>query len=198
MNNNIVKVLVPVVAILIIVESIVLLGKYNKPKAELIDNQQNDVVEEMSKNEIPKGNEALTFSFDNVQLQNAKVGGSSDVNLMLTSTKDIAIDALDLYVSYNPSLVNVSSVNKGDKFVSPSFKKVSVDKKLVVMNFMVSEPSGYILKAGEVLVVAKLKVNFTFEGNAEFNLGEGTLVVENGSAKVLPFNSNKLVINVSR
>jgi len=95
-------------------------------------------------------------------------------------------------------MVTVSEVTTNADFVEPSFKKVNPEKGMVVMNFLVSEATGFRLTAGTKIEIARLKVNYAKEGEVEFGLGEATLVVENATAKVLPFNSEKLVINISR
>jgi len=178
MNKNLIKILIPVVAIAVIVESLLLFTKANPQTT---------------------GPVALPTSVEqqSTTLQWQEIN-KNEVALMLSSDKDVAVDAVDLYIKYDPSMVVIKSatVNKG--FVTPSFKKINPEKGLVVMNFLVSEASGFKLKAGLNVELARLTVEYSKNGTTEFSLGEGTLVVENATAKVLPFNSEKLVINVTQ
>ncbi len=188
MNKNIVKILIPLVAILVIAESMVLISKL----------RANNTTPETGSVELkPATNQPVTLAFE-VDTNTAKVGSLSEVPLFLSSNKDVFVDALDLYIKYDPSVVTVTDSVASKQFVTPSFKKVNPEKGMVVMNFLVSEASGFKLAKGVKVEIARLKVNYTKGGTTEFALGEGTLVVENGSAKMLPFNSEKLVINVSR
>lgn len=183
MNNKIIKIIIPVVAIIIIAESIMLLTKSTK-KVEPV------VLE-------PSKTESLSLSWDLVT-KDVKVGDMAEVALVLNSESGVAVDAVDLYVNYDPKTMTVLNAVSGKGFVTPSFNKISSEKGMIVMNFLVSEPTGFKLNKGNKVELARFKVNYIKEGMTEFNIGEGTLVVENATAKVLPFNSDKLVINVSR
>ena len=186
MNKNVVKVLIPLIAILVIAEGIVFISKLNTPKSEVVPVVENPVVLQ-----------PMTLSWE-AETNDVSTGTVGEIPLFLTSDKDVFIDALDLYIKYDPSIVTVSEALTNADFVEPSFKKVNPEKGMVVMNFLVSEATGFRLVAGTKVEIARLKVNYVKEGKTEFSLGEGTLVVENASAKVLPFNSSKLVINISR
>lgn len=187
MNKNALKIIIPLIAILVIAESMVLISKLRTTT-----NLKTGPVELK-----PATNQPVTLKFE-VDTNTANVGSLNEVPLFLSSDKDVFVDALDLYIKYDPSAVVVTEAIAAKSFVAPSFKKVNPEKGMVVMNFLVSEASGFKLTKGVKVEIARLKVNYLKEGVTEFALGEGTLVVENGSAKMLPFNSEKLVINVSR
>jgi len=182
--------LIPVVAVLIIAESIILLTNNSTPVET--DSKSTGLVPQ-SEQVVKK---SISLNWDVVTTE-VKTGTVGEASLFVTSDKDIFVDALDLYVKYDPLMVSVTeATSKG--FVTPSFKKVSAEKGLVVMNFLVSEATGFKFNKGQKVEIAKLKLNYVQEGTVELSLAEGTLVVENASAKVLPFNSDKLVINVVR
>jgi len=185
MKNNFLKILIPVVAVVVIIESIIFLTN-TRPTAVVTGPV-----------ELPPAqvNNSLTLQWGS-DISEVKTGITSEIPLFITSDKDVFIDALDLYINYDPNMIMVDAATPGKSFVVPSFKSVNKEKGMVVMNFLVSEPSGFNLKAGETVQLVSLKTNFIKEGTVNLVLGEGTLVVENASAKVLPFNSDKLVINV--
>ena len=184
MKEKIIKILIPVIAVLVIAESLVLLSKSLAPKTGPVQLPQST-------------KQPVTLKWD-MATTSLKTGITSEVPLIITSDKDVSIDAVDLYIKYDPSMVTVSDAVTGKTFVTPSFKKVSQGKGMVVINYLVSDAAGFKLKAGQSIVLVRLKVNYIKQGSTQFSLGEGTLVVENATAKVLPFNNDKLVINVSR
>jgi len=188
MKENTLKILIPLFAIVVIVESLMLVSKLvNKPTLT-----QPETVSEEVETVYP-----LSLNWDSV-LNEVKTGVTTNLPLTLVSTKDEAIDAIDLYVNYDPNIVEVKDVVVGKGLPQPSFKKINAEKGMVVLNFLISDVGGFQLKAGQVAGLVDLKVNFVKEGIAEFTLGEASLVVENTSAKVLPFNNENLVINVTQ
>ncbi len=123
-------------------------------------------------------------------------GKNEEVVLKMKTEKEVFVDAVDLYIKYDPLQVTVSNVTFDDSFVKPSFNKISQEKGLVVINYLVSAPKGFGLKTGTGVDLARLKLKYLSEGEVNFEVGEGTLVVENESAKVLPFNSDSLIVKV--
>lgn len=192
MNKNFLKLLLPIVAIVVIVESLTLLTKQ-----KVVPVVVNDISKKVIPTIVPEIVKSISFKW-NVDVKSLKIGVNGQIPLSIVSDKDIFVDAVDLYIKYDPSSVLVSGITVGTDFVTPTFKKISEEKGLVVMNFLVSEAGGYKLKKGIPIEILKLKVKYTTAGNIEFGLANNTLVVENATAKVLPFNSDKLVINVSR
>jgi hypothetical protein len=186
MNKNLLKILIPVLAVVVIVESIIFL------------NNTKTVVEVTGPVELPPVtvNNSITLEWG-ADVGDVKTGVTSEIPLYITSDKDVFIDALDLYINYDPNMIAIASATPGKSFVVPSFKSINKEKGMVVMNFLVSQPSGFNLKAGQKVEIVSFKTNFVKEGTVNLVLGDATLVVENASAKVLPFNSDKLVINVS-
>lgn len=121
--------------------------------------------------------------------------GKNKVVLEMTAKQKAAIDAIDLYIGYKNMKVN-SATNAGE-LVKPTFSKISTEKSLVVMNYLISETGGLVLEAGQKVKVVELEVSPKSSGSPELFVDGKTQVVENGSAKVLPFNSQNLIINSS-
>jgi len=169
---------IAIVAVVIIVESILLIsGK----QAGLKINNPVDVIP--SEETVPE--DVVSFTWLNEE-------GSKPV-LMLTANKKVAIDAIDLYIAYKGTKVN--SVKNLDELPKPSFSKVSTEKSLVVMNYLISEDAGFNIDEGESVRVAQLDITVDPAKVTELSIDPKTQVVENGSAKVLPFNSQNLIIN---
>lgn len=99
--------------------------------------------------------------------------------------KTVAIDAIDLYISYKG--VTINSVNNAGDLPKPSFSKISTEKSLVVMNYLISEAEGFSITSNQVVRVAELDIT-PFEGmSPELSIDPKTQVVENRTAKVLPY-----------
>jgi hypothetical protein len=180
-KNKILLTLIPVVAIVIIIESVIFLSRSTKKLGpQLLKVGSN----------IPV---SLNWKAD----KEVVIGKSDEVILNMTTEKDVAIDAVDLYIKYDPTKVAINSVAFDNNFIKPSFNKINPEKGLVVINYLVSAPKGFELKTGMGIDLAKLKVNYQGVGEVSFEVGKGTLVVENGSAKVLPFNGSGLIVKVT-
>lgn len=179
-KNKILLILIPLVAVVIIIESVIFLSRSTTKKGP-------QLLKEGSKTPV-----SLSWKANS----EVETGKGEEVVLSMASEKNVAIDAVDLYIKYDPTKVTVDNVTFDAKFIKPSFNKISQEKGLVVVNYLVSAPKGFELKAGAGIDLARLKVSYQSEGEAGFEVGEGTLVVENGSAKVLPFNSSNLIVKV--
>lgn len=165
------------VTVVIIVESVMLFTN-NKPTLKSVDKD----IPEVKPTEIIKKDE-LSFYWVN----------SEKPVLMLKANDSVAIDAIDLYINYqNGEVINVN--NLGD-LPKPSFQKISKDKSLVVLNYLISAADGLKLEKGQEVKVLQLEVKNT--ADLKLTIDGKTQVVENGSAKVLPFNSEDLIINSS-
>lgn len=185
MDKKIIKILIPIVAILVIVESLISMGKFSTKKIVVDTEIEQQVV-------------AQPITMKWVGATVGQVGKSGEVSLLVSSDKDLAVDAIDLYVQFDPNLVEMSDYGSGTKFVVPSFKKINSEKGMVVMNYLVSDPKGFEFKTGQEVEIARFKVGYKNQGQARLSLNESTLVVENTSAKMLPFNGDELDINISR
>jgi len=160
------------VAAVIIVESVLLLSNNkNQQKTETI------AVKTVTPTIVVEG-KAVDFSW---------INETGKVTLMMKANRAVAIDAIDLYVAYKGGEVTLVT-SLGD-LPKPSFQKISKDKSLVVLNYLISAPEGLKLAAGQEIKVIQLTGKET-----QLAIDTKTQVVETGSAKVLPFNSNELII----
>lgn len=177
MNNKLFWPII-IVTIVIIVESILLLSNKQIGKQEENNTANITPTEEIIAEDV--------VSFDWLNEAGKPI-------LILTANKDVAIDAIDLYIAYKN--VKVNSVNNLNELPKPTFSKVSTEKSLVVMNYLISEATGLKMVSGQSIRVAEFKISSISTTGAELSIDTKTQVVENGTAKVLPFNSNKLIVN---
>lgn len=168
-----------IVAIVIIAESVLLLSN-NQSKKNNIANIENIItpVEEV------KVEDVVSF----VWLEDTK-----NPTLAMVAEKEVSIDAIDLYIAYKN--VNVSLVKNLGDLPKPSFSKISEEKSLIVMNYLISNADGFKMLPGQIVKIAEIQKTSNSTEASEFSIDAKTQVVENGSAKVLPFNSKSLIIN---
>lgn len=178
-DNTALKFFIPLLAVVIIIECVLLIDRMGGSKA----SQQNEST--MAPVVMTWGGETAS-----------EMGKISEVSLKMSVLDTVAVDAVDLYIKYDPTKVMISGFETDSDFVKPSFSRISQDKGMVVANFLVTEPKGFEIEKNKEIELAKLKVNYLTAGEVIFELGDATLVVENGTAKVLPFNNDKLVVNV--
>lgn len=169
---------IAIIAIIIIIESLLLLTNRQIGKQEI--NPVNIIPSEETMAE-----DDISFSW-----LNDEAGGPV---LVMTANKGVAIDAIDLYIAYKGTKVN--SVKNLDELPKPSFSKVSTEKSLVVMNYLISEALGFSMETGQSVKVAQLNITADPVEATELSVDPKTQVVENGTAMVLPFNSENLIIN---
>lgn len=159
-----------IISLVIIVESIMLISN-NKNKKQVVVEEQTPMVSEVVKKEP-----VIEFVW---------VDEGAKKVLEMRSKKTVAIDAIDLYISYKGATIN-SVKNAGD-LPEPSFSKISTEKSLVVMNYLISEAEGFSMAYNQVIRIAELDITSIEGMMPELSIDPKTQVVENGTAEVLPY-----------
>lgn len=197
-NKNILKLVVPIVAIIIIFESVVLVKDLTKKKQAIVP--ENTSTEITVNNTQPVFE--LVFGTENKEM---KVGETYQVELNVLSKADYFVDSMGIYLNYDSSAFEVSNLTYDEKLPKPDFSKISESKNLVVVNYLIQDSIGYKLNAGNIVALAKFKVKPLKPGVFDFEVNTGkedkesaTMFIENASGKVLPFSSNKLTITSSK
>lgn len=178
MKNNKLFWPIIIVAIVIMVESVLLLSNNQSKKNENSNQVKILPTQEVNSEEI--------VSFDWLQEKGKAI-------LVMKANKEVAIDAIDLYIGYKD--VKVNSIKNLGNLPKPSFSKVSTEKSLVVMNYLISAAEGFKVMPEQYIRVAELELSTINTESAELFIDTKTQVVENGTAKVLPFSSKNLIIN---
>lgn len=160
------------------VESVLLLS------GNQLKTTKTDVMTDTVPTEEVKSEEAVVFEW---------MYEEGKATLTMIANKEIAVDAIDLYIGYENVTVNL--VKNLDELPKPSFSKISSENSLVVMNYLMDDAEGLIMMPGQIIQVAELDLEVNSEDIGELTIDSKTQVVENGTAKVLPFNSKKLIIN---
>jgi len=200
-KSNILKILVPIVAIVIVVESLVLINNLNKKKQEVVVK------------ETPKSGLVNNKSVNEKAVVSVLVNGVGAMKLNETSTIEVkasalqtkSVDSINVYLKYNPAAFELSNLTFDKRLPTPTFSKISINKGLVVVNFLVSDPSGLKMMASEDITLMKFDAKPKSVGKFEFEINTGnelkesaTMFVENATSAILPFSSNKLTVDVGR
>ncbi|MDP4009469.1 MAG: hypothetical protein Q8P53_00600 [Candidatus Shapirobacteria bacterium] len=202
-EKKIMGVIIPIVAILVILESVVLvnsLEQKNKPqvKTDTSTNVVQNVVED--KKVVEPETLGLIFGTPNKSMV---VGKKYPVELNLISKTTQSLDTAEIYIKYDPTAFAVSRLTFDSKLTKPTFSKISEKQSVIVVNYLISEKNGVELSASEILPLIKFDVVPKKTGDFEFEISTGnenkesaTMFIENATGKNLIYSSNKLDVQV--
>jgi hypothetical protein len=201
MNNKIVKTLIPVVAVIVIFESIMLVSNLEKNVAS---STASDITSAVNKTETITKAEVKAFELSFVtETKEMKVGKKYKVSLDVTPSNDSNLNALDLYVKFDPAMVTISNLVSGKELAKPDFIKVSDKKNVIVENFLFSAKEGAVFTKGKETNLLTFTVTPKKLGSSSFEISTGdsegdsvTMFVDKVTSKGLPFSSSKLEINL--
>ncbi|MBI2465531.1 hypothetical protein HYV64_05300 [Candidatus Shapirobacteria bacterium] len=198
------KYLVPVVAVIVLAESVVLISQLkgkplNQSKQEG-ENQVGEVVDNLE--ETRSGDEVYQIELT-ADATEYKVGQVGKVEVKMLGKIDKSLDSINVYVKYDPNMFEVNELKFDDRLPAPVFSKVSTLRGLLVANFLISDPKGLELSANDQLTLMTFNMKAVKTGNYDFEISTGkemkesaTMIVENGSGKPVSFSSNKLTVKV--
>lgn len=200
-QNNLVKILIPIVAVVVVVESIILVSSLNK---NVDTSDTSSETKEITETEV--NNEPVADFVFETETKDMKVGKSYKVDLNLTGKRTVNLDAMEVYVKYDPEKVTVSKLVGNEEFPEMT-KNSGVDSKTGLISSMFLWEIGDfgLIKADETSSVLSFTVTPKVEGVAEMNLVTGstsekfvTMIVESSTSKALSFLGNKLEINATK
>lgn len=194
-NNKVLKVLIMVVAIVVIIESIVIITRMTQGQSVTI--MPKSVTPTVQKVESKEAKMMLAVNGNVVK------GKASKLSLMVTPSVDLSVDAIDLYLKYDPTKVEVTKLN----FVSgikPTLNKISKDKGLIVVNYLITDKGGLKLTKGAGMNLVEADFVAKVAGETEFEIttgkstsGSGTMIIENETSREIPFEVSPLKISVN-
>ncbi len=198
-NKDIFKVLIPILAVVIIVESILVVSRLDrsKPVDVIIPEVDDELTEEIVELRQIEGKASFVFS---VEDQNIEVGDKKRVTLEILPKEDFNLDAMDLYVSYSADSLEVSGLLEESGLKATS-KRVSDKTGVVLANFWFMEEGGYKFEAGKSVKLMSFMVEPETAGVYELSMVESgdevTKLVSSIGDEVVTygFSSEKLIIN---
>jgi len=202
-KDKLVKILVPVVAVIVIIESVMLIPSLggNQADSNTDKTETSEAVSEAEQERLPVAD--FVFSTDSKEM---KVGKAYKVVLSLAGKEDFATDAIETYVAYDPKMVTVSALAQGKDLPEKEVLKADNNAGLISAVFLVdvSNKDGYQVKLDEVKEVISFMVTPKAEGEFSLTLVEKeegetgklvTVLPETGTNDQLPFNTNTLDVN---
>jgi hypothetical protein len=193
MDNKIIKLLMPVVAIIIIFESIVLVSNLEK------NSNNNIVVNEVTPTITTTEKKTafdINFSTDETQL---KVGKKYKVSVNLMPKDNYNLNALDLFVKYDPATITISNLVSAKELETPDLIKISDKKNVVALNYLFTAKDGMIFTKDKLVTVLTFTMTPKTSGNSNLEISTGdangdsvTMLVDKSTSKSLLFTSNKL------
>jgi len=201
-KKEIFKIIAPVVAVIVLAESVVLILSLNRQRLKtVISNQSQETTPVISPAvSQPVYNLTVSSAVNALQLNKAGV-----VEVKAVGNEDKRLDSISVYLKYDPEAFEISNLTFDKRLPVPAFSKVSESKGMVVATFLITEAKGLSVKQGEELTLMKFSAKPVKTGNFDFEISTGnganesvTMFVENATSKVIPFSSDKLTVSVSR
>lgn len=205
-KNNVLKYLLPIVAIIVLIESVILILRLGNERTlnQVKENAQQVGVTNSEVGKNPVINNVYTFDIGTAN-KNLTLNKGGIIEVKMKGNSDRAVDAINVYVKYNPEAFEISNVVYDPKLPKPTFDKISTERGLIVTNFLIAESKGLKINKEETLTVMKFNITPKTTGVFNFEISTGnemkesaTMIVENATSEVLPYSSNKLTVNVAR
>jgi hypothetical protein len=203
LKEDYLKYLLPLVAVAVIIESVVLITGMEDRKVEKMPIEERSVVESgMVKEGVPEGEPMVSLSFA-TESRMVEVGKDYKVEVNLTALKPVALDSLELYMTYDPEAFEISGLTTENDLPTPAFAKISDKQDLVVVNYMVMEEGGFVMDRAQVSPLMAFNIRPLKTGSFDLGFATGqdgetsvTMFVGNESGQALPFSVNDLNIKV--
>ena len=199
MNNKIIQALVPVIAVVVIFESVMLVSSLEKNNTStMVVNNVTPVVTVVEKQKVNSFD--VSFSTDETQM---KIGKKYKVSVKLMPKDIHNLNALDLYVKFDPDMVEVSNLVSSKDLETPVLLKVSDKKNVVAMNYLFADKEGAPFNKDREVVILTFTVTPKTAGNSSFEISTGdsdgdsvTMFVDKNTSEGLFFTSNKLDVEL--
>lgn len=188
--------LIPVIAVIVIFESVVLVSNLEKGTTMTVVNEVTPTVTVTEEKKIAAFD--VSFLTDETQM---KVGKKYKVSVNLVPKNDYSLNALDLYVKFDPALVTISNLVSSNDLATPDLIKVSDKKDVVAVNYLFADKEGVVFTKDKGMILLTFTVTPKATGNSSFEISTGdsdgdsvTMFVDKNTSKDLFFTSNKLEI----
>ena len=198
MNNNIIKILIPVIAVIVIFESVVLVSNLEKNTAATVVNDATPIATVTEETKVNAFD--VNFSTDENQM---KIGKKYKVSVKLMPKDNQILNALDLYVKFDPTMVTVSNLVSSKDLATPDLIKISDKKDVIAMNYLFADKEGVAFTKNEEVVLLTFTVTPKAAGNSFFEISTGdsegdsvTMFVDKNTSEGLFFTSNKLEVEL--
>jgi hypothetical protein len=199
-DNKIIQILVPIVAVIVIFESVMLVSNLEKNTKSAV---VSDVTPTVTVEEEKRVNSFdVSFSTDETQME---VGKKYKVLVKLVPKDNYNLNALDLYVKFNPDMVAVSNLVASKNFGTPDLLKISDKKNVIAINYLFEAKDGILFTKDKEGTLLTFTVTPKVVGNSSFEISTGdsdgssvTMFVDKDTSKDLLFTASKLDVVFSK
>jgi len=203
-NNKLIKFLIPLVAAVVVFESIVLVNNLEKSNK----TDQNIKTEEQAKvEETVIADPVISFNLkvNSTSSAQMKVGKSYKVDLVLNPIETKAVDGIETYIKYDPETFKITNLVSNSDLVKPEISKIDSDLGMLSNIFLIEDKDGLLLTSNKEIVLYSFNVTPLEVGEYSLDLSSDsvdkkydTLVVETSTAKSLGWTGGKLDIKVTK
>lgn len=180
--------IIPALAILLIFQAIILVG----PRLSLPSSFQ----------QIPKKEAAaefpvkFSFSPESIYL---KEGKAIDVDLVITPQREIRLDGVDIILTFDPKIIEVTRITPEKLFSFVSEKREKERAGKIAATFLEEKEKGLLIKERVKLLTLTIKGKSSGRSNLSVlgaDEGPTTVVVESETSRKIPFDSASLAVVV--
>lgn len=182
--------LVPVLAILVIFQTVVLISqqKEEKPTVGYIPVSQPEVVKEASV--------SLAFVPSGASL---KKGQTATFDLFLTPKRPLRLDGADVVLGFDPEVLQITQVNTPKLFSLVSQRKENESKGRISLTFLEEQAGGILIDKEAKLLSLTVKGKVAGESGifiTTADQGPSTVLTESGTSKKILFEKGSLKVVV--
>lgn len=197
-ENKLIKLLIPIVAIVVVFESVMLVSNLDKESPNLDKQEDKNLITEQKEAEEP----VASFVWETEKLE-MEVDKSYKVTLNLLAKSDLVLDGVETHIYYDPKEVSISNLKTNEQ-IGEELKPTGInnDKGFVTAILWkdVGE-DGFETKSDDMVEVLSFMVTPKVEGQVDLDLSTSmtdtklaTILVESGTNKPLTYLTNQLEI----
>lgn len=131
----------------------------------------------------------------------AEVGEQSQLKLVMTVNKNIALDGLDVYLKYDPESVEIIGIGPGGDFSHVARNWIEPENERIILSLVEPEvPEGVKFDTGNEATLAIVEFKALRAGNINFEYydsdeGQGTVIA--GQGRQLDFEKENFVLKIN-
>jgi len=179
------KWLIPVLALLVIFESVLIVQRLSRKRKEVITEEQ------LPSEVMPKERAVINFKGDS----QASMETEGTIEVVMAPLETFSLDGMDVLIEYDPDYLEILGTDPSDKFSYLARNWVEPDKKRILVSLLETEfPEGVAFQAGQEINLVTISYLPKRSGKTSLRIigdaGEkGTVLAENGTAKEIPFST---------
>jgi len=167
MNLKKAKLLIPVLAVLVILESVFIINQ--------IEDKSVSIKEEVKKKitSFPRGGEnGGTSAVVSLQgEEGVKVGEENIIDVVLIPKEKINLDGVDVYLKYNPEAVEIVGIDPCDNFSYVAKKWIQPEEQRIILSMVETEKiEGISFSSGSKNILAKVEYKALSPGETKIEV----------------------------